>query len=60
MKAVAAFAANPKFLAMQNQAGLVAEGLGELANNGIMAGGVALLFGVAALVLRRRPTPANA
>jgi hypothetical protein len=54
MKAVAAnYARFPEPVAA------IAEGLGELANNGVFAGALALLLGIAALVTRARlPRPA--
>jgi len=58
MKAVAAFAANPKFAELHDQAATIGQGLGEFANNGILAAFLALVLGVAALVVRRASLPA--
>jgi hypothetical protein len=57
MKAVAHFASQPTFAQLPNQAALVAEGLGELSNNGIFGAALALLLGVLALVAPRLQRP---
>jgi hypothetical protein len=53
MKAVCAYTERPAFASMANQAALVAEGLGELANNGVLGVGLALVLGLGFLVTRR-------
>lgn len=52
MAAVAAFARSPKFAEVASQAAAVAEGLGELSNNGILGALLALVLGIAAIVTR--------
>jgi hypothetical protein len=54
MAAVAAFARSPKFAEVTSQAAVVAEGLGELSNNGILGAILALALGVAAIVVSVR------
>jgi hypothetical protein len=54
MKAVAG--AVPTFTG--DKGAIVAEGLGELANDGLLGAGLALALGVAALVTRRPPSAA--
>ena len=58
MKAVAFFCSQPRFGQLPQQAAVVAEGLGELANNGLLGGALALLLGIAAVALRRAARPA--
>jgi hypothetical protein len=60
MKAVAAFAHHPRFAILPDPATVVATGLGELSNNGLLAVGCAILVGLGAILTRRRPASASA
>jgi hypothetical protein len=53
------YAVSAKYVLFPDKVDAIAQGLGELANNGTFSAALATLLGIAAIVLRRNPAAAE-